>query len=175
MTFAMPASRPVLLLIALSLALAGCGFHLRGSGGPTFAQGILLQGINSGNPLYADFNSALTLVGGRLVKSPGESAGIVYVHRAYHSRRSLTLSRFGRSTEFDLSYRIVYDVRSPTGEVLLPRQDIEVRRDYFNDQTLPLAQVAEEGVMRVEMQKEAAQTLLRRAISVLHKPVASKS
>jgi LPS-assembly lipoprotein len=59
--------------------------------------------------------------------------------------------------------------------VLLPRQDIEVRRDYFNDQTLPLAQVAEEGVMRVEMQKEAAQALLRRTISALRKPVTSKS
>lgn len=164
-----------LAIIAIMAVLAGCGFHLRGSAGPTFAKGILLQGINAGNPLYNDFSGALTLVGGHLVKTPGEAAGIVYVHKAYHSRRSLTLSRFGRSTEFDLFYRIVYDVRSPTGEVLLPRQDIEVRRDYFNDQTLPLSQVAEEGVMRLEMQKEAAQTLLRRTISVLNKPVTGKS
>ncbi|MBS1213874.1 MAG: hypothetical protein H6R26_2491 [Proteobacteria bacterium] len=168
-------SRRVLLITAVCAMLAACGFHLRGSGGPTFSQGILLQGIESGNPLWGDFNSALTLAGGRLVRSEEQAAGIVHVYRAYHSRRSLTLSRFGRSTEFDLFYRIVYDVRSPSGEVLLPRQDIEVRRDYFNDQTLPLAQVAEEGVMRAEMQKEAAQALLRRTITALRKPVASNS
>jgi LPS-assembly lipoprotein len=172
----MRARIPRLLLLAAVLAVtAGCGFHLRGSGGPTFAKGILLQGIGTSNALYGDFNTALRLVGGRLVKSPAEAAGIVHVYRAYHSRRSLTLSRFGRSTEFDLFYRIVYDVRTPEGEVLLPRQDIEVRRDYFNDQTLPLAQVAEEGVMRTEMQQEAAQTLLRRAISALNKPPPGKS
>jgi LPS-assembly lipoprotein len=47
---------------------------------------------------------------------------------------------------------------------LLPRQEIEIRRDYFNDQSSPLGQMAEEGLIRQEMQKEAAQLLLRRIV-----------
>ena len=157
--------RFILLMIA-SAFLGACGFHMRGVM-PDFAQSIYLDGIGGRDPLTGEFGSALQLAGGKLASSPSQAGGIVHIYKAYHTRRSLTLSKFGRSTEFDLIYRIIFDVRTAQDEVILPRQDIEVRRDYFNDQTLPLAQTAEEGTMRLEMQKEAAQQLLRRAITAL--------
>jgi len=85
------------------------------------------------------------------------------------------LSRAGRSVMYDLSYRVVYDVRTPKGEVLLPRQEIETKRDYFNDQTLPLGQAEEEGLIRQELEKEAAQALLRRAVFALGKAPEKKT
>jgi LPS-assembly lipoprotein len=45
---------------------------------------------------------------------------------------------------------------------LLPRQEIELKRDYFNDQTSPLSQTFEEVQIQQEMQREAAQLLFRR-------------
>jgi LPS-assembly lipoprotein len=63
-----------------------------------------------------------------------------------------------------LVFRLEYEVATPGGEILLPRQEIEIRRDYFNDQSSPLGQMAEEGLIRQEMQKEAAQLLLRRIV-----------
>jgi LPS-assembly lipoprotein len=58
---------------------------------------------------------------------------------------------------------------------LLPRQEIETKRDYFNDQTLPLGQAEEEGLIRQELEKEAAQALLRRAVFALSKAPEKKT
>jgi LPS-assembly lipoprotein len=48
--------------------------------------------------------------------------------------------------------------------VLIPEQELDIRREYFNTQSSPLGQVSEEALMRTEMEREAAQTLLRRTI-----------
>ncbi|QSA98652.1 LPS assembly lipoprotein LptE [Methylococcus sp. EFPC2] len=162
-------------VLAALLALNACGFHLRGSGAEGLGQNLYLDGIAPNDPFVADLSDALTVAGGKRAGSALQSAGVLRIYRAVHSRRSLVLSRFGRSTEFDLTFRVVFDVRSPKGEVILSRQEIEVKRDYFNDQTIPLAQTAEEGVMRAEMQKEAAEALLRRAAFAIKNSTAPKS
>ncbi len=117
----------------------------------------------------------MSLTGGRLVPEPSQAGGVIHIYRANHLRRYLALSRAGRSVEYDLSYRVLYDVRTPQGEVLLPRQEIETKRDYFNDQTLPLGQAEEEGLIRQELEKEAAQAVLRRAIFALEQAPDKKS
>lgn len=158
-------------LLAACLALSGCGFHLRGSEGDTsFAQKLYVEGPGTaGGAFIGVFGTALTGVGGNIVASPAASTGVVYLYRASYLRQPITLNRTGRATAFDLSYRIVYEVRSPKGEVLLPRKEFEIKRDYFNDQTLPLAQLAEEGQIREELEREAAQSLLRRVVNVLRR------
>lgn len=138
-------------------------------------QSLYIDGIAAGDPFAVDLGDALSVAGGRMVTSASQAGGVVRIYKAVHTRRSLVLSRFGRSTEFDLTFRVIFDVRSPQGEVLLSRQEIEIKRDYFNDQTLPLAQTTEEGVMRQEMQKEAAETLLRRASYALKSGADRKS
>ena len=173
-TMALP--RPSVAALAVCLALSGCGFHLRGSGGDkSFAQNLLFQGPGvSGSPFLGTFGATLTGVGGSIVASPEAATGIVYLYRASYHRQAITLSRTGRATGYDLSYRVVYDVRSPRGELLQPRKEFEIKRDYFNDQTLPLAQLAEENLIREEIEKEAAQSLLRRVVNVLRQTPAEK-
>lgn len=150
-------------LAAICLLVAGCGFHMRGSGGSPLTQGVFIEGVSPNDPFVAEFNNALTGVGGKVAKEPGQAQAVIHVYRITQTRRGITLGQFGRSTEFDLYFRIIYDVRTPKGQILLPRQEFEVRRDYYNDQSLPLAQGAEEGTIRSEMQREAAQSLMRRA------------
>lgn len=154
------------LLATICLSLAACGFHLRGAG-PALAQSLYIEGLSPRDSFMGTFSSVVSLAGGRLVPDARQAGGVIHVYRATHHRRSITLGRFGRANEFDLSYRLVYDVRTSQGEVLLPRQEIEMRRDYFNDQTLPLGQAEEEGLIRQELEKEAAQALLRRATYAL--------
>lgn len=155
-----------LLLVAL-IALDGCGFHLRGTVPSALAQALFIEGIVETDPFVVDLKEALSAAGGKMVPAAAQAGGVLHIYRASHVRRSLALSRFGRSTQFDLSFRVVFDVRTPKGEVVLPRQELEIKRDYFNDQTVPLAQGAEESVIRQEMQKEAALALLRRATYAL--------
>ncbi|HUL13002.1 MAG TPA: LPS assembly lipoprotein LptE [Methylococcaceae bacterium] len=162
------------ILAAVCLSLAACGFHLRGSG-PGIAQKLYLEGLGPGDSFVGTFGNAMSLAGGKVVPEAGQAGGVIHIYKASHFRRYLALSRAGRSVLYDLSYRVVYDVRTPKGEVLLPRQEIETKRDYFNDQTLPLGQAEEEGLIRQELEKEAAQALLRRAVFALSKAPEKKT
>jgi LPS-assembly lipoprotein len=158
------------LMVLVVLTLAGCGFHLRGSGGDTsFAQKLYLDGPGAHTGFAGVFVTVLTTVGGSLAGTPADSTGVVHIYRATFQRQPITLSRTGRATGFDLSYRIIYDVRSPKGEVLQSRKEFEIKRDYFNDQTLPLAQQAEEAQIAEALANEAAQSLLRRVVNALRK------
>jgi LPS-assembly lipoprotein len=163
-------SRYAAMAMFVLMALSGCGFHLRCSGGDTsFAQRIYMEGPGVKSGFVGVFGTALTSAGGSFVGTPAESTGIVHLYRATFQRQPITLSQTGRATGFDLSYRIVYDVRSPKGEVLQSRKEFEVKRDYYNDQTLPLAQQAEEGQISEALSNEAAQSLLRRVVNSLRK------
>lgn len=148
-------------LAVLTAVLAACGFHLRGNLpfiGAT--QNLFVAGIGPGHPFYGDFAQALTLAGGHLAPSAKQAGAIIRVMRANHERRVISLSKLGRGNSFDLTFRVNYQIVSPQGEILLPPQELEIRRNYFNDQSSPLGQGAEEALMRQEMEKEAAQALV---------------
>ena len=162
-----------LTLFAL-IAIAGCGFHLRGNtaGGGVdyaFAQRLYLEGPASHTGFATVFVNTLTAVGGKQVFDPAESDAIIHMYQAIFRRQSITLSNAGKANGFDLSYRISYDVRSPKGVVLRERKEFEVKRDYYNDQTLPLAQQAEEAQIYEALANEAAQSLLRRVVNDIRK------
>jgi LPS-assembly lipoprotein len=157
----------------LAASLAGCGFHLRGEIPQTSGvKSLYVTGIGRGNPFYGDFAQVLGYSGGSLAPAPNQAGAVVNIALARHERRALTLSSQGRANTFDLTFRLIYDIRSPKGEVLVPRQELEVRRDYFNDQSSPLGQGEEEAMYRLEMQKEAAETLLRRVVYTLSRKTA---
>ncbi|MFM8333009.1 MAG: LPS assembly lipoprotein LptE [Candidatus Methylumidiphilus sp.] len=163
---------PALALLA-GFALSACGFHLRGSGGDTsFAQNLYIEGPGSiGSTFVGSFGTALTGAGGNIVSNPAASTAVLYLYQARYLRQPITLNRTGRATGFDLIYRVSFELRGPQGEVLQPRKEFEAKREYFNDQTLPLAQLSEENQIREELEKEAAQTLLRRVAVTLRRPV----
>jgi LPS-assembly lipoprotein len=155
---------------ALAATLAGCGWHLRGEiPGTAVAKTIYVTGIGHSNPFYGDFAQVLSYSGGTLAQTPGQAGAVVNIASAQHLRRPITLSAQGRANTFDLTFRVIYQIQSPKGEVLVPQQEMEVRRDYFNDQISPLGQGEEEALLRQEMEKEAAQTLLRRVVFTLGK------
>jgi LPS-assembly lipoprotein len=155
-----------LVLATLAAAsLSACGFHLRGSIPSTsLAKTLFIEGKGRNEAFASDFSQLLSYSGGSIAGKAGDAGAVIRIIQARHERRPITLSRQGRANTFDLTFHLVYDVATPRGEVLLPLQEIEIRRDYFNDQTSPLGQSAEESLMRQEMQKEAAQLLLRRVV-----------
>ena len=165
------------LPLLVALFGAGCGFHLRGQlPADSAARSLVFTGIGPGNPFYADFVQVVTDYGGKLVKKPAEAGAIVNVVSARHNRRPITLSSGGRANSFDLSFRLVYEIQDPKGKDLVPEQELIIRRDYFNQQVSPLGQGDEEAMLRKEMEREAAQVLLRRIVfSLKHPPSDSSS
>lgn len=161
-----PMNQPGFVVCAgLALLLSACGFHLRGSiARDSLAKTIFVEGDTRFEAFSGEFNQLLRSSGGTLAASSAGAGAIVHILRTRQERRPITLSGQGRANTYDLVFRLEYEVATPGGEILLPRQEIEIRRDYFNDQSSPLGQTAEEGLIRQEMQKEAAQLLLRRIV-----------
>ncbi|HEB78501.1 MAG TPA: hypothetical protein ENI90_08245 [Methylothermaceae bacterium] len=150
------------LLLAL-LILNGCGFHLRGAVAlPPDKRAIALAGISLDHPFSRDLQGLLDLVGGRLVTDPKEAGSVVFIHQIQQDRRIVSLDEHGKAIEFELIYRVRFEAREPDGTVLLPMQTITIRRIYLNPQFQVIGKAEEEGVIRREMQREAARTLLRR-------------
>lgn len=152
----------LIFILIIAVFLSACGYHLRGDDSQ-LAKSFYLEGLPASDPFWGVLDNALLLTGGKRVTSLATAAGIIHLYRATHQRRSITLGSQGRATEFDLTYRIVFDIRTTKGEIVLPRQELEVKRDYFNDQSLPLAQGEEESLIKQELEKEATTALLRRA------------
>ncbi|HYE35935.1 LPS assembly lipoprotein LptE [Methylocaldum sp.] len=159
------------VLAIFAAMLSGCGFHLRGAlPSDMIAKTIYVDGLGRGDPFLQEFSQILSYSGGSIAASPSQAGAIIHIVKARQNRRPIGLSKQGRANLFDLSYRVVYDVTTPQGEVLLPRQELELRRDYFNDQTSPLSQTQEEIQIQQEMQREAAQLLFRRVTYGLSHP-----
>jgi LPS-assembly lipoprotein len=155
-----------LAVIAAALLLTACGYHLRGAYQlPKELRALHLQGESS--ELHEQFSRSVQLSAGQLVSSPRQAGMIVRFFNEKMQRRVLSLSARGRANEFELEYRLEYELANAGNAVLLPRQPLEVRREYFNDQQDIIAKDNEEKVIRNEMYQQAVRTILNRARAVL--------
>ncbi len=153
----------VMLIIAV-LLLAGCGYHLRQAIDlPPEMRKVYIQGMEMTNPFAQYLGEQLSFSDGQLVVEKEQAGMILVVHDHRYSRRSVSLSSQGKSNEYELSYQIQFTLKSADGETLMPKQSIEIIKDYFNPQVFVIGKASEEAEIRVEIYKEAVRTLLRRA------------
>jgi LPS-assembly lipoprotein len=83
------------------------------------------------------------------------------------NRRVLSLSARGRANDFELDYRVEYEFATAGNAILMPRQAIEVKREYFNDQQDIIAKDNEENVIRNEIYQQVVRAIINRARLVL--------
>jgi LPS-assembly lipoprotein len=107
--------------------------------------------------------------GGKLTESRSGAMMVIKLFDEQFQRRTLSLSARGKANEYELHYRVEYELATPQDAILLPRQPLEVRRDYYNDQQAILARDNEEATLRSEMTQQMVRTLLNQARSTLEK------
>lgn len=157
---------PAFCITVLALLLTACGYHLRGAYQiPKEMKNVYLQGESA--DLHQYFSRTLQSSSGQLVSSPEKAGIIVRFFNEKMQRRVLSLSARGRANDFELDYRLEYELVNKNNAVLLPRQPLEVRREYFNDQQEIIAKDNEEKVIRDEMYQQAVRTIINRARAVL--------
>lgn len=155
-------------LLVLCLLLAGCGFKLRGAMElPPEMQRVALEGVSPASPIAQALRSLLRFSGGTIAADRAAADSILRITHVEEERREVSLTETGKANEFELTYRVSFDVITPQGAVLLPEQTVEIVRDYFNDQLNIVGKTEEEILLWQEMQKEAARTLLRRVDAAL--------
>jgi len=161
--------RAALLVFAFALsalAVSSCGFRLQGAPAlaAAFARTYLVVPVDE--PLLRrQLAEQIELTGAQVADDPRTASAVLQVHDAVAEQRVLSISAQGRPLEYEISFRVRFDVR--VGErTLLELQTLELRRDYPFDASDVLARQREAGVLLESMQREMAKLMLRRLAAV---------
>jgi LPS-assembly lipoprotein len=149
----------MLLALCLVTTLAGCGFHLRGAVNLPFSS--LYVNVSNASQFGHELKRALRASDVRLTDNPKEAAATLSILSELREREILSLGGQGRVREYQLRYRVAYQV-TDAKRVITPPTQIVLRRDIsFNDAEV-LAKESEEALLYRDMQLDAVQQLLRR-------------
>lgn len=158
------------LAAAFALALAACGFQLRGTASLPY-ETLYLPGATSGIALDLK-RSIQSGTGTRVVDDPKAAQAQLQFTEEARVKEILSLSSAGRVREFRLVYRVGFRVTDGKGGEFLPLSTVALNRDVTYDDTVVLAKEAEEQLLFREMQADMVQQILRR-IAAARKPPAA--
>lgn len=150
------------VILGLALLLSACGYHLRGAIQlPENMKSVYVEG--SSMALLDQFKQAIKSSSSTLSSSRTGAGIVIKIANEEFNRRAVSLSSSGKSNEYELEYRMDYEFTNAKDALLMEKQTVEIRREYYNDQTAVIAKENEENVIRNEMYKQAVQAILNRA------------
>jgi LPS-assembly lipoprotein len=147
-------------LLALALALAGCGFKMRGSAAVPFDT-VYIPNATTG--IQLDLKRYIQAgTNARVVDSPKEAQAIVQFTEESRNKEIVSLTTTGRVREYQLQYRVGFRVHNGKGGLYVPPSTIQLTRDVtFNDANV-LAKESEELLLFRDMQNDMVQQIMRR-------------
>jgi LPS-assembly lipoprotein len=154
-------SRRVLLalLACATLALAACGFKLRGQ--QTFPFETISVPLNTPLGFELKRNIVAANEQTKLVDSIADADAVLSILSEAQEKVILSLNTQGRVREYQLRYRVIYRVSSPKGLDFIAPTSVLLTRDItFNDQVL--AKESEEAQLYREMRSDLVQQIIRR-------------
>lgn len=158
----------VALLALLTLVLSGCGFHLRHALTlPEDLGPVRVVSADRYSPLGTSLAQALTRIGATPASPDAvEDVATLEVISERWGSRPISIDQFGRAQEFSLRYAVVFGLRKGDGSDVLPRQVIELSRDYISSPTNPTGAESEQELLSRELRREMVAQILRRIDAV---------
>jgi LPS-assembly lipoprotein len=158
-------------LLALTLSLSACGFHLRGSDGQyALPFPSMYVGLPDSSPLAVDLKRNIRANGGTVIVSNIKDAdGVLEVLSDPEKTRSksiLSLNNNGRVRQYMLAYNIVFRVLDRQGNELLGRTQIMLNRPIDFNETQLLAKEQEEALLYKDMQTDLVSQMMRRLAAI---------
>ena len=138
----------LLVLLATTACIAGCGFHLQGQVTiPATLQPTYVEPVDRFSPFYRQITRDLQTAGATLVESPEQATAILSILADETGQRVLSVSARNVPTEYEVFYTIEYRLTAGT-ETLLETQALTLTRDYTYDPNLVLGKAHEEQLLR---------------------------
>ncbi|MFI3185587.1 MAG: LPS assembly lipoprotein LptE [Methylococcaceae bacterium] len=149
-------------VLIMAFLLSACGYHLRGALElPANLKNVYVEGGSA--PLLDQFKQTMKSTSTQLTTTRKGAGLVIKVFNEDFSRRVLSLSSRGKSNEFELLYRLDYELANANDAKMMERQTVEIRREYYNDQQFVIAKDNEENVIRNEMYQQAVNSIVNRA------------
>lgn len=157
---------PVVLLLVVA-GLAACGFQPRQSAGFVAGLGqVQVVGAADGSALAAGLRRALERAGAT-EPAGDDAAARLRIFTDGFREGPVSVDRFARIREYQTRYTVDFQLTSATGDVLVPRQTVELIREYSYDTTRAAGSGEEQEVVREELQREMVAAILRRIDAAL--------
>ena len=152
-------------LCAACLALAACGFQLRGSSNLPFKSLFVSTAANSqlGNELKRNIRAGTSTA---LIDDPKLAEARFDVLGETREKEILSLNSAGRVREYVLRYKVSFRVLDSKGRALIPTNEIVLKRDISFNESAILANESEENLLYRDMQTDLVQQVLRRMAAV---------
>jgi len=158
-----------LVPIALAVLLAGCGFHLRKEAQmPASMKKVHIQIGDANSPLAKDLAKALPRSGTEIVEDVGPDVAVMNFSANAFSTDVLSVGGNARASEYSLRYHVEFEVQDAAGTSLLPKQTIELSREFTFDASQALGVAAETDLLTQELERDMVQTILRRLEALAH-------
>lgn len=148
-------------LILSFLLLTACGYHLRGDIElPQGLESIYLE--SASGMLQQEMKNAFKSSTVKVTDSAANAGVIIKVAGENMATQVMSLNTAGRANQFQLIYQLTFSIYEPSGKLLLADQKVNVKRQYFNDQTAVLGKSNEENMIRTEMYQQAVNSIISR-------------
>lgn len=160
-----PARRNLFIsvIMLLTLALAACGFQLRGTADLAF-KNVYIQGGKLS--INRDLERTLKTNGVQIAAKSEDAELLLEMVSESNQKRIMSLSGGGLVREFELIYLLNFRIREASNPIWGPVQTIRNRRDFsYNDNAL-LGKVEEEERLNADMRQDAIREILRRLTAV---------
>ena len=154
--------RAVLLGLA---AMAGCGFTLRREPELLFNT-IALVGFRPDSTVAAELRRQLGRTPVKLLAEVHKAEIVLEALRDSRDKSVVVSTAAGQVREWQLRLRLDYLLRTPGGELLLPRTELLMTREMNYVESQALAKEQEEAQLYRAMQSDAVAQIMRRLAAV---------
>ena len=148
--------------LVVTLALAGCGFHLQGRQPlPQAFEYTYIDTKDEQTDFVQDLRKALIASGSKVIRTQGSSGATISVHEDELTERVLSVSASNIPTEYELTYKVEFSVNSG-GKMLIEHEEVSATRDISFDEAQLLAKEREQEILREGLARDLVALVMRR-------------
>lgn len=149
-------------LILSLLALAGCGFQLKGQVNlPAGVEPIAITGVQSNSQLAIELRNIITASGIKLSEDVSTANTRLNIISDITDRRTAALGERARIIEYQLLQHVSFELLKKNNRVLLGPVDLTERKFMPNDPNKVVSSADEEQRLRREMSQNLAARIAR--------------
>ena len=160
-------SLPIVLALALALVLSACGFRLRDALAlPADLGPVRVASTDRYSSLADSLTQSIRRAGAQIAAADDDTATVVDILSERWGDTPLSVDQFGRAQEFSLRYAVVFEVRKADGTTPVPRQAVELSRDYISNPVNSIGTEGERELLARELRREMTSSIIRRLDTV---------
>jgi len=157
-------NRTVITSLAfLLMGLSACGFQLRGANLQGLQDTHIYVQSSGASVLAAEVKKQLIEAGINPVSSASEAEYIVTLsHESFNTKVLSVSPETGKAQEYQVSYTATLKITSPDESTTTATEPVSATRDLTFDEGSVLGKVQEESVLKRDIAKQVAASVLRR-------------